>query len=224
MMQEEYGDDNHNDGGINNDADNNDDVVIDGRSEAEQDNSNFVEMEYIFHNNDGSCWRDVVGGSRPFRLVIDPSVTTIPNCVFQYSENLVKIVFPALACQAKRIGASAFKKCKNLHRIINFPSSIRFVYSFGFSNCHNLRRIDLPSEGQLVHLGYSSFYGCSSLHKIFIPKRVQNVGFVSFKGCTSLKRALFHPELSINKIVWSVFTNCTQLDTIKLPQNLLSYQ
>lgn len=86
----------------------------------------------------------------------------------------------------------------------------------GFSN--NIQKIVF--DGNITHIGQYSFYGCSSLTDISIPKGATSIGACAFCYCTSLK--CIEISNSVVSIGSNAFSYCSSLQTVVLPNNLTS--
>lgn len=60
---------------------------------------------------------------------------------------------------------------------VNIPEGIESIYEFAFSNCHNLRYVQLPKT--LKTIGRGAFGG-TGLPVITIPEGVTEIGFAAF--------------------------------------------
>ena len=78
--------------------------------------------------------------------------------------------------------------------------------------------ITIP-EG-LTSIGYSAFFGCSSLTGIIIPRGVISIGDLAFRSCSSLKSVTI-PEGMIS-IGSGLFLDCRSLTSITIPDGVTS--
>lgn len=91
----------------------------------------------------------------------------------------------------ERIGANAFRHCKQLE-FINIPEGVKHINYFAFRDCHNLKAIALPKS--LESIGGSVFDNCMNLTSIFIPRNVSSVSNYVFSNCYNLTRVLVDEE------------------------------
>ena len=95
------------------------------------------------------------------------------------------------------------------------------------SNYSGLTSVTIPEtvtyEGTIysvTSIGYSAFYGCTSLTSITIPNSVTSIGFGAFYGCTSLT-SITIPN-SVTSIGDYAFSNCYGLTIITIPSSVTS--
>ena len=73
----------------------------------------------------------------------------------------------------------------------------------------------------MTEIGYSTFYGCSSLQSIVILKGVKKIEEYAFSDCTALTTITL--SIGVNKINEGVFTGCKALTTIYVPAKKTDY-
>lgn len=137
------------------------------------------------------------------------------------------------------IGKRAFANCAELVEI-ELPDTTIRIDEQAFFGCGKLKSITLPES--LTELGAHAFEGCDALVEVRIPSTIKNIHTEAFKGCASLKNVIFYEveedkdifaeEDEVNEtpkpivpyltIAESAFANCQALETINLPETLLS--
>ena len=168
-----------------------------------------VEIEYTFPQDFDvhRSWRDIFlsppwFGRRGefFRLIIDPSCRKIPSGFFWQCTYLIEIVFPEKSCLAE-IGQEAFIDCENLQRMNAFPVGLLRLRPRAFSCCISL-------SGKLV-----------------IPCTVVLMDHLCFSGCEAVTSIVFRDNLTQEtdpvKLGNYVFANCSDLQSVRLPQNIV---
>ena len=100
------------------------------------------------------------------------------GAAFVRCDSLISVHLPE---SLTRIQQGAFSDCHNL-RDINLPSGITYVAPF--SNCTSLTSCILPE--QATEIGLSAFYGCRNLATVYIPATVRIIRGYAFFGCDSL--------------------------------------
>lgn len=94
---------------------------------------------------------------------------------YGYNEKTTTIILPD---SINELGTAAFRRCKKLKEVVNFPKGITKISNRLFSGCSSLESIVLP-EG-ITSIGEMAFIGCSSLKEISIPSSVRTIGFLAF--------------------------------------------
>lgn len=94
----------------------------------------------------------------------------------------------------KVIERMAFSQCANL-RSIDIPEGVTTIRAGAFADCLSLRHVSLPSTlACLDACGGGQFYGCTSLDSIYIPGNVKEIGTGVFGGCSSLRSIIVDPR------------------------------
>lgn len=173
-------------------------------------------------------------------IELPPSVTDIGYHAFGYCTSLTNIKLPS---SVTSIGYYAFAQCRNvvflniendnkyyqtfnnciytkdgkvLISVVGNPSSISFLQSIEtiidstFYGCTNLTDIEIPRI--VTRIGYKMFYGCTSLNNIEIPTNVTSIDNYAFSECTSLTNIKI--PASVTSIGFSAFDGCTKLTTV----------
>ncbi|MCR4738825.1 MAG: leucine-rich repeat protein [Lachnospiraceae bacterium] len=150
-------------------------------------------------------------------ITIPDTVTSIENAAFQNSNNLRTVVFGA---NLTRIGYQAFSGCTGLQSI-NLPDSVTEIDADCFDGCTNLSAVTLSKN--LQKLEYGAFRG-TAISSIWIPASLVTTSSYNdntiFAGCTNLKTVEF--EEGISRIPNHLFRNCDSLETITIPDTVLS--
>ncbi len=137
--------------------------------------------------------------------------------------SLEKVTF-AENSQFNKIPDGTFFGCTSLKEII-IPDSVEYVGIYAFKNAAIVDSPFTVNSG-CQYIGRWAFYGCSQLTNINIPKnatfditgRPENQGL--FTGCTSLTTVNFHPETIDTQYPAFMFSGCTALKEIKLPNTI----
>jgi len=120
-----------------------------------------------------------------------------------------------------------FSFCTNLENIIfsdDGPINKIEEISYAFSNCYNLKSIDLSKFNlNLITSFEYLFYSCSSLETIIFPEqKINNIEsfFHTFDNCTKLKSIDLTNISFLNvKDIGFMFTNCSDILEIKFDKN-----
>ena len=139
---------------------------------------------------------------------------SIPGSCFESCEELQNIT---LAKSVTTIDGRAFSGCHNLARVdIPSNSSLETIGFEAFMNCNNLETITLPEN--LGIIDSDAFENCTSLESIVIPDSVNTINNSAFKGCTGLRTA--NLSAGIEKISFGLFSGCENLETITIPNSV----
>lgn len=75
----------------------------------------------------------------------------------------------------------------------------------------------LPDTGEMRHIDYGMFLGCTELENIDIPDSVYEIFDDAFAGCCSLKTITI-PE-GVTNIDDEAFKGCSSLTTVRIPKS-----
>ena len=114
-----------------------------------------------------------------------------------------------------------FDSCTSLTEV-NLPEGMKVLGGYAFYGCTALESVKLPTTLELFGTSYGSFEG-SGLTSITIPASVTKYGMYAFRNCKALETVTL---LSTADIGSGMFTNCTKLTTVSIPDGLkkLGYQ
>lgn len=113
---------------------------------------------------------------------------------------------------------------------VNVPSSVTKLGDNCFRNCISLIEVEIPNDSKLTDLGAASFFGCTSLKSIYIPKGVTTLKteYISdkywenglFRNCLSLENVVFAENSQLEVLEKGTFNYCDSLKTITLPNSV----
>lgn len=114
--------------------------------------------------------------------------------------------------------------CPNL-KTINIPDNIRTTSpgdeeQGSCEACVNLENVNFSKNSKVEYIAKYTFWGCTNLKKINIPKSVKKINGAAFINCSSLSKVTLHKGLKT--IGDTAFCNCISLKTIKLPKTVTS--
>ena len=101
------------------------------------------------------------------------------------NEKITTIILPD---SINELGTAAFRRCKKLKEVVNFPKGITKISNRLFSGCSSLESIVLP-EG-ITSIEKLAFIGCSSLKEISIPSSVRTIDDLAFGDSAQSKSGL----------------------------------
>lgn len=166
---------------------------------------------------DGGDRREIIfiytGGRAPLhvtRVRIDKSVTAIDDNAFDGNSNLLAVETHE---GIRKVGRSAFKKCKSL-RSIKFLG-VYIIKESAFEGCEAMRDVELGRK--LKTIEKHAFYRCISLRYLAIPS-VRTIGDKAFSYC----KALLDADLpqGLEAVGESSFRYCISLRRIGIPFNV----
>ena len=144
---------------------------------------------------------------------------------FEYCERLMDLFFEE-GCQVKYIGANAFKGCKCIWNVVNFPETIESIGDYAFYGCTDLPNLTFGHN--LKTMGVSCFEKCTSLTEIVLPNSLKVLREWAFRYCTGLKTVVFENEVDfytdgVFGFYNNVFDGCTSLSSVTLPNDTPDY-
>ena len=137
--------------------------------------------------------------------------------LFSGRTDITKVVLPNTITE---IPDGCFESCSLAEAVL--PESLVTIGDCGFSNCDQLRIIDIPDT--VTRIKDNAFIGCTSLEAIAIPASVQAIPDSAFYECTNLKYVTFKdPEnSSVASIGQYAFWGCSSLERLILPNSVTS--
>lgn len=118
------------------------------------------------------------------------------------------------------IGNNAFNGCTTL-KVIELPNSITTIGNNVFQACNNLESITMSDN--LESIGEYSFQG-TKLSSISIPSTVNSIGIACFSECASLTDVNFLVGSKLKIINQDLFLNCSNLQTINVPNGVTTFE
>ena len=146
-----------------------------------------------------------------FRLNDDGQSYTLINGRNCTASNVIIDLYNGLP--VTMIDGWAFQGNWNVETVI-LGSHVVCVYNGAFSDCRNLRSIELNN---VTELGTSVFSNCVSLESVVIPEGVQALWGSVFRNCTSLKSVTI--PASLYEIAAMAFYGCGNIETIYVAED-----
>ncbi|MGN1227232.1 MAG: leucine-rich repeat domain-containing protein [Christensenellales bacterium] len=140
-------------------------------------------------------------------------VEKIEEGCFSYCKDLTNVIF---SDTITFIGHHAFKSCPI--ETIKLPKSLTTIDNTAFFQCKQLRSVDL-SETQMQKINQSTFYDCTNLNEVMLPKQLQLIESNAFTN-TSISEIEF-PH-SLKRIDYKAFSNCSKLAQVDLTNTKLT--
>lgn len=101
------------------------------------------------------------------------------------------------------------------------PSSIENIGKYAFGNCTKL--VDIQLTDGIKQLGMFEGYAFANcnVERILIPPSVEKITKYCFSDCTKLTRVQFTTNIEKAKLEEGIFKNCTALNDVVLPEDML---
>ena len=139
-------------------------------------------------------------------VIFEAGIKKIPDYFCsnnQWNDALVRVGIPE---GVEEIGSNAFYNCTGIEEI-NLVKEIGKIGYSAFSNCKSLKRIEFQKNEKLV-IGTDG-------KKILYPVKIEAYAFY---GCVSLKEVVLSEN--VVELGNQVFEECTELETITMPEGL----
>lgn len=136
-------------------------------------------------------------------IIIPALVKELGSYVFSNCTQLRQVVF---LCPLSALPDGTFAECKSLEsytcadsivaigdmcfyesglRNFSVPDSVRFINSWAFARCRNLKQVSLPAITRFI--GNGAFLECEQLEEIILPDSLQSLGNGVFSHCMGLR-------------------------------------
>lgn len=169
------------------------------------------------------------------------NLTEIGLGAFSNCENLVSVY---TARGITSVDASGFSGCEKLKSV--FLGKLRFINNSAFSDCKVLE-VDVEFAEGVTRIAQYSFSNCVSIKNMKIPSTIRCIEFSAFEGCDFLNYNIYNggrylgnevnpytlmwgvedktlETYTINencKIIFGAFADCTALNSITIPNNII---
>lgn len=184
--------------------------------------------------------REAFKTSEAENVILPESIIAIGESAFYEAPNLKSI---KLSNRLIAISAYAFYGCQKLNEIV-LPDCLQAIGKCAFSGCKKLKTINMPDQLRIV--GSEAFSSCNSLSGrlefkknlysvasgAFEKTGIETVTFCddvyeinagAFTECSKLKEVILPKAMkdSENGLGWGMFANCTSLEKVNVPQNII---
>lgn len=153
-------------------------------------------------------------------ITLPSIVTEIPTYFLAECENLVTVVLPN---SYTSIGSSAFSGCEKLtwgEKELVFPTELISIGGYAFSGCSELKKVSFPSN--LTEIGSYAFRNTGLTEISLVERTNLTIGSNAFSGCANLEKADFTGTfLTDSEIASSLFSDCSSLSTLILPNDIV---
>lgn len=170
-------------------------------------------------------------------IKLPSSLKSIGDGALMNSE-ITEITIPA---SVTSIGVGAFANCTKL-RTLHVPATVTAIGSHAFKSCTSLTDVSFDA----VQVPDECFTDCTKLAKVTFGNGVKSIGEEAFNGCTALYSVTYNSPsslasigagayestgvadvnlgnfTSLKSIGSHAYANCSQLETVQLPEGLES--
>ena len=109
---------------------------------------------------------------------------------------------------------------------IVIPKTVKEIGGYAFYKCTGITEISLPEE--LTEIGSDAFSKCTGLKNVDVPKKVSKIWDSAFSDCTGLKSVTMTYNEALTsegkpyslEIGKAAFSNCSELETVQLSENV----
>ncbi len=108
-------------------------------------------------------------------------------------------------------------KWKKLYFNFREMPNLSEISDSSFSGCTSLYKIYLPSS--VTTIGREAFLDCSSLCELVIPSAVTKIGEAAFKNCSSIANEITIPD-NVTEIAAQTFRDCKSIPNVVLTGNV----
>ena len=148
-------------------------------------------------------------------ITIPEGVTLTAGELFEYCDNLNKIIWNAINCS---VDGYIFGQSGNEHtNSIIFGDKVEFIPKGLCYRLTALTEVEIPES--VKKIGNEAFDACLNLVKADLPKGLKEIGNSAFRSCGVLDTKL--PE-GLETIGKSAFSHCGSLKNIELPSSIKS--
>ena len=144
---------------------------------------------------------------------VDSGVTEICDYAFYGCDQLESVSLPSTLT---RLGLRSFEGCFSLESI-KIPDNVEMVLRNTFEGCVSLKSVNIPQSAKYIR--QRAFKGCKNLKSIYVPKKVQEIENLAFEDCVNLEFFSVDEKCELC-LKDSVFSGCTSLTQITLPQSV----
>lgn len=170
-------------------------------------------------------------------LTIGTGLETIEPHAVAYSNTITTIVVRAGnpnfkvgvldGCLYEDEGSRLVLGCNS--RIVEISNACTEIAPYAFAACRGIEVLTISHNATTI--GDYAFSDCSAVGEISIPAIVSTIGEGAFYGCTGLRKLTIQNEDSrseVQELILDIslprlcFANCTSLETVVIPQRLVS--
>ena len=129
-----------------------------------------------------------------------------------------KLTYVKLPDMLESIGSSAFNGCGALGKL-QIPEGVSKIESAAFKNCYSLGVVKIDEDSRITEIKPETFYNCSKLYSIELPKTTVYMGRNAFYNCNSLIDVTI--PASVKQLDSLAFAGCNKLIHVR---NLTNFE
>lgn len=123
---------------------------------------------------------------------------------------------PAEAMDRLTMVDGRVEKCEDNGKVIEVDEGVRVICASAFKGRKQLHKVLLPKS--LEEIEAEAFRGCNNLESMHIPEKTARIGESAFRDCVNIKSLVVeHPNIKIGE---RAFENCALLSDVQLPDTL----
>lgn len=149
----------------------------------------------------------------------DYKITSITARAFEDNTKIEKVVIPGTI---EKIGNFAFQDCSNLKEVV-LNEGIKEIGDSSFWGC-GITTITIPDSVETIY--HYAFFRCHSLEEVVIGSGLKDINNGTFNACENLKKVTIKSKYDIESYsteAYQVFSRCTSLEVIYVPEERLSF-
>ncbi|MCR4661914.1 MAG: leucine-rich repeat protein [Clostridia bacterium] len=136
-------------------------------------------------------------GRETTKVTISPRITEIGEDAFRDCYSLQEVVFTDRDSTGLVISNYAFYGCTDLEKMI-IPNTVTEIKDYSFAYCTSLTGLDSKfviqesiSNSQNLIIGKNTFYYCTGLQELYLPRQVASIGQYAFSYCENMNELKF---------------------------------
>ncbi|MBP3565356.1 MAG: leucine-rich repeat domain-containing protein [Alistipes sp.] len=150
---------------------------------------------------------------QPLNAFLVTTENDIPNNKIYYTTTDGNVITPYSQSFGATITSNVYENGKG---IITFEGDVLYLGASVFYNCTTLSGIIMPNSASVV--GDSAFQGCQNLTSVVLSNSLTSINTNAFFECKNLAKINI-PE-SVKEIKKSAFAKCSCLTNVNIPQNV----
>lgn len=151
------------------------------------------------------------------KVVVTTNVVGNNNKLHQVIDGTITEITAADLSGVAFIRKHAFSNCENLKKV-ELPNSVVRIYDYAFSTCPALTDMVIPDSVKSIY-EYAFSY-CNNITTIIIPDSVTTMDSSVFYACKSLSKVKLPNAITV--LSWQLFYGCSNLIDITIPNSVIT--